>query len=138
MTNSTSVRYAVTTTLCSKSTEIRSVILVLSSGPGDASQPSLSLWLPYTPPAVGVTAKCDSTNTSTTRIFVFAHTCDANTAVFSLHYLRYVFIWPVWWPCRCGRILGRMAKRHLEAEGLLVINKAWNQVLEVSLPTPET
>lgn len=28
---------------------------------------------------------------------------------------------------RCGRILGRMAKRHLEVEGLLVVDKAWNQ-----------
>lgn len=29
---------------------------------------------------------------------------------------------------RCGRILGRAAKRHLEAEGLLVTNREWNQV----------
>lgn len=28
---------------------------------------------------------------------------------------------------RCGQILGRMAKKHLEAEGLLVMNRAWNQ-----------
>eukprot|EP00752_Nemacystus_decipiens_P006721 g6044.t1 len=29
---------------------------------------------------------------------------------------------------RCGQILGRAAKKHLEAEGLLVTNRAWNQV----------
>ncbi|CAM9710944.1 unnamed protein product [Scytosiphon promiscuus] len=28
---------------------------------------------------------------------------------------------------RCGKILGRMAKEHLEAEGLLVMNRGWNQ-----------
>eukprot|EP00903_Cladosiphon_okamuranus_P016193 g14943.t2 len=29
---------------------------------------------------------------------------------------------------RCGQILGRAAKKHLEAEGLLVTNRAWNQM----------
>lgn len=33
---------------------------------------------------------------------------------------------------RCGRILGRTAKKHLDAEGLLVMDKGWNQVSAAS------